>query len=310
MTCITWYYVLLVSLVGLDQVVGDSVVCGSGGNFSSVCDWTRISTVFRDNLNNSLSYQEIIDIFIKISDWVGPDRYYWGEECSCVQQLIHQPIDDEVLKQSEYFDYILKTDIIEWSETFDLDMEEIMVEKTSEINDKLRNILEDIQSNLKVTPERSALVSMDATVVSTYTLMGMISRAISTNVEPCTAFLLANQTLSSIQNLVEFSLENTRYMIWPNQVALCSVNLPETYEECQPPLPWPHYWVQDNYLGEQIFFGMQEEAEVFLSNYVDAVTTSVNSLVEGVEKDIWVLENASTIIQNMLIDYECNLDII
>ena len=68
-------------------------------------------------------------------------------------------------------------------------------------------------------------------------------------------------------------------------MALCSVNLPETYDLCQPPLPWPHYWVQDNYLGEQVFFGMQEEAELFLSEYVKRVETSVSSMVDTVRLD-------------------------
>ena len=92
---------------------------------------------------------------------------------------------------------------------------------------------------------------------------------------------------------------------WARQVALCSVNLPETYDLCQPLLPWPHYWVQDNYLGTQLFFGMQEEAEVFMSEYVASVETSVSSMVDTVQLDKHTLDSVLGMIQ-MLVPVYCN----
>ena len=71
---------------------------------------------------------------------------------------------------------------------------------------RLRNILGNIQNNLKATPERSALVTMDVAVVSSMTMLGMISRAIMADVEPCTAIQLAGQELLTIKDLVDFSL--------------------------------------------------------------------------------------------------------
>jgi len=287
--------------------VHNSLVCGPGGNFSAVSDWTRINNVFWDNLGNPFGYQEIRDTFIKISDWLGPDGDYWGQECGCVEQLIVQLIDEEVLEQSGDFDNILTHDITDWCDLFEDGMEELMFDKTIEISEKLRNILGNIQNNLKATPERSALVTMDIAVVSSMTMLGMMSRAIMANVEPCMAIQLAGQELLTIQNLVDFSIKESRFVTWPSQVALCSVNLPETYDQCQPPLPWPHYWVQDNYLGSQPFFGMQEEAEIFLSNYVGSVERSVNSLLESVETDMQTLNSAYRSAQTLEPDYCTNI---
>ena len=92
-------------------------------------------------------------------------------------------------------------------------------------------------------------------------------------------------------------------MTWPDQVALCSVNLPETYDQCQPPLPWPHYWVQDNYLGSKPFFGMEEEAEIFLSNYRGSVETSVKSLLKSIDTDMRRLDSAYWSTQTLEPDY-------
>ena len=102
-----------------------------------------------------------------------------------------------------------------------------------------------------------------------------------------------------------FSASGSVFASWARQVALCSVNLPETYDSCQPPLPWPHYWVQDNYLGTQLFFGMQEEAEVFMSEYVASVETSVSSMVDTVQLDKQTLDSVLDMIQ-MLVPVYCN----
>ena len=66
---------------------------------------------------------------------------------------------------------------------------------------------------------------------------------------------------------------------------MCSHDLPQTYDSCQPPLPWPFYWVQDNYLGTQVFFDQKEEAEVYMNEYTAKIQTSVDSLFVTIQMD-------------------------
>lgn len=268
---------------------------------SDVTEWTRISDLFKDNLDleNPFDYKAVLDTYRKIVDWISAGGDYWGEECTCVEQLIVQSIDQEVLDQSETFDTILRVDMLDWSDMFDGEggeMEQALIDKTRDINENLRTVLESIQMSLKTSPEKAALVSMDTMVVSMMASLGMVGK-----VESCSAIEIAIQDLYVLMNLVNFDIEGGgTFTGWPRQVALCSVNLPETYELCQPPLPWPHYWVQDNYLGEQVFFGMQEEAEVFMSEYVGRVETSVSSLVDTVDLDRHTLDTVYDMLQYAL----------
>ena len=62
-------YSVLTVLAAADVVRGSgSYVCGPGGNMSAVTDWTRISHLFRDNLENPLDYEGILDTYRKVGD--------------------------------------------------------------------------------------------------------------------------------------------------------------------------------------------------------------------------------------------------
>jgi len=281
-------------------------VCGTGGNFSLVSDWTRISSKLLPHLDNPLWYQGILDTYKEVLDWVGQEGDYWGQEVECVHQLIVQDIDQELLDQAEPFAAILTKDMLDWSGLVETDhlgvLYAVLLLETQEIHKKLRNILGNIQPSLNTNPERGALVSLDTVMVSLMSLLGMMGKLVESGDKEliCEGTEMATRDLSELSDLVSFDIQGSSFSSWSDGIALCSVDLPETYEMCQPPLPWPYYWVQDNYLDTQVFFGQQEEAEQFMSEYRVSVGMSVDSLVEVVEMDINTLESVKNMLQMLL----------
>merc|ERR1711915_361129 len=75
-------------LFGISQV-GSSFICGSGGNFSSISDWSIIGGKLMIDLDDPLDYKTVVSRVSEVVEWVN-DRNYWLEELECVQELIAQ----------------------------------------------------------------------------------------------------------------------------------------------------------------------------------------------------------------------------
>merc|ERR1711915_1150713 len=151
--------------------------------------------------------------------------------------------------------------------------EEIVVENSEEIICKLLAILISVSDSLNRKPEQGILIALDTSILASSVSLSLVGR-----LRTCMSVELAIEDLLDIQRLLNANISNSAYANWPSEVALCSVSMPETYDQCQPPLPWPYYWVQDNYLETEPFFGMKDEAEKFIDEYVERINFSEESM--------------------------------
>lgn len=252
-----------------------SPVCGSGGNFSSPVTWQTVATILSSALpQNATNFNATAAAYHKTAQWVGADDY-WLEQLTCVSQLVHKKPSTELEQQAPKFKELITVTMRDWEEAFSGSPQDL-VDATRASSQAASSILTSISTS---APELAILPALDVAMLGLTANIGMLGLWMSQAKEEEDLCKVATQAEEALGEMVEIVEElmiavlggSAEIVGWPEKVVLCAAGLEPFPEECGEPIPWPFYWVGDGYLGENVFFGQEEEATEFQAEYKAAI---------------------------------------
>lgn len=253
-----------------------SPVCDSGGNFSSPMAWQTVASLLSSALpQNATDFNATVAAYHKTAQWVATaSDDYWLEQITCVSQLVHRKPTAEIEEQAPKFKELVTVTMRRWEEAFSRSPEEL-ANATRDASKAATSILTSVS---KSPPEFAVLPALDVAMLGLTANIGMLGLWMSQAKQQdlCKVATQAEEALGEMVETVEELMiavlgGSAEIVSWPQKVVLCTAGLEPFPEECGDPIPYPFYWVGDGYLGENVFFGQQEDATRFQMEYKAAI---------------------------------------